>query len=578
MNEKDEKQAENPTSTRSTFPKKTLAWTILVGIILLVLFSQAYTLNEMFNMNPAIPWLALILLVPITILVWAFWAFFIAKARMTGIFILLSPVAFLTLYYPNFKGDANFAGFRPRFWTRAVDFVEAKNQTLVDVKTTTPLDFPQFLGPDRNGIVNSVTLADSWTSPPQEVWKIGIGEGWSSFVAVNGYAITQEQRADDECVTCYDINTAELKWINIAKRRHEDVMAMGKVGPRATPTVDNGMVYVTSGTGILECLDGETGKVVWSADVPDLVGIEQIESKNSLGLKYTMEDSTLAWGRSASPLIEGSMVIVPAGGVNPLLEKKGAAKPVTLIAFDKLNGKEIWRGGSRAIAYGSPVAATIGGKRQILLVTESYAVGHDVESGEELWNHAWLGQSNGAANCSNVTVVSDSELIVSKGYGQGGELIKVTQSPSGEWEAKSAHKDPRLLKTKFSNPVLLDGHAYSLSDGYLECTHASTFERKWKQRGRFGNGQVLLVGDKLLVHSETGTLFLVKATPEGYKELGKVKTIEGICWNTICLYGDLLLVRSEIEAACYRLPLKDAPTDAPTNGADLPEPTEPENQ
>jgi len=108
----------------------------------------------------------------------------------------------------------------------------------------------------------------------------------------------------------------------------------------------------------------------------------------------------------------------------------------------------------------------------------------------------------------------------------------------------------------------VDGHAYSLSDGYLECVDAKTFERKWKQRGRFGNGQILRAGDKLLVHSESGTLFLVKVDPEAYKELGKFKTIKGICWNTICLYGDLILVRSEEEAACFRLPLAgDGPTE-----------------
>jgi outer membrane protein assembly factor BamB len=110
------------------------------------------------------------------------------------------------------------------------------------------------------------------------------------------------------------------------------------------------------------------------------------------------------------------------------------------------------------------------------------------------------------------------------------------------------------MKTKLTNPIVHDGHVYTLSDGYLECTEIDSFERLWKQRGRFGNGQIFLVGDKLLVHSETGTLHLVLATPQGYEELGTIKTIGGICWNTIALSGNLILLRSEREAACFRLP------------------------
>ena len=90
----------------------------------------------------------------------------------------------------------------------------------------------------------------------------------------------------------------------------------------------------------------------------------------------------------------------------------------------------------------------------------------------------------------------------------------------------------------------------------MECVEIESFKRKWKQRGQFGNGQILLVGDKLLVHSENGTLFLVAADPSGYKELGSLKTIDGICWNTMCLYGNRLLVRSEKEAACIELPTR----------------------
>ena len=543
---------------KSNFPKKMILGTIFAIALLALLHWQSFFITDTLNWPPAIAWIATVCVVPLIILMWGFWLLFFAKQRLTGLFVLLSVPVFLVLFYPNFKGSADFDGFKPRFWSRNAVFAETTDSAAVDLQTTGSFDFPQFLGPNRDARLDAIDLADSWASPPSQLWKIDIGEGWSGFVAVNGFAITQEQRGDQECVTCYDIKTGELKWINSQTRRHEDKMAMGKAGPRATPTIHEGRVYVTSATGVLDCLDGSNGELLWSVDVPSLVGIDQLENTSNLGLKYTIEHSMLAWGRSTSPLIVGDLVVAAAGGPRAENPQQLPPSTTTMIAFDKNTGEEIWRGGNRMVAYGSPRIASIAGQEQILLTTEADAVGHDIETGKELWSHPWLGQSNGAANCSQVTVVDDGLFILSKGYSQGAELISVSQDSSGEWKTESLQRDPRLLKTKLTNPVIFNGHAYSLSDGYLECTEAKTFERKWKQRGRFGNGQILLVGDKLLVHSESGALYLVAADPSEYRQLGKLKTIKGICWNTLCLYGDLLLVRSELEAACFQLPLANS--------------------
>jgi outer membrane protein assembly factor BamB len=493
-------------------------------------------------------------LVPLTIVVWGFWALLYGKPRWIGLVIFALLIGFFTLYIPNFRGDIGIAGFTPRFWARSVAFVEPPSTNArADLKTTTDQDFPQFLGPNRDTRVDSVQLAESWDeTKPELLWKIDVGEAWSGFVVVNGFAITQEQRGAEECVTCYEVETGKPVWVNSASRRLEDQFAMGKVGPRATPTVNEGRVYVTSGTGVLDCLNGSNGKLAWTADVPTLVNIKQNFLKNSMGLLYSTENSPLAWGRSTSPLIVDDLVIVPAGGPAPV-EGVETPTPVTLIAFDKTTGEEKWRGGSRNVSYSSPTLATIGGQPQILLVSEEHAVGHDPLTGKELWNHEWFGISSAQANCSQVTVVDENRLLLTKGYNQGGEVIEVSKSGDA-WQVKSLDKNPRDLKTKLTSPVVYDGYAYALSAGYLECVSIDGLERKWIQRGGFGNGQLLLVGDKLLVHSETGTLTLVAAEPQEYKELGSIPTIKGICWNTLCLYGDLLLVRSEIEAACYRLP------------------------
>ena len=540
-----------PTDPR--YPRKMLVFTGILALAVLLLHWQSFYLNEKINLDPSMVSLGTLLAVVIAIIAWGFWALFWGKRRILGLLIFVVPIGFFTLYYPNLSGDVAFTGFKPRFWSDAGAYIEPSNETVasIDLKTTSNIDFPQFLGPNRNAQLQSVELASSWPTAPERLWQIDVGAGWSGFVVVNGYAITQEQRGAEECVTCYDANTGEIVWINRAKRRHEDFAAMGKAGPRATPTVHQGLVYITSATGVLDCIDGSSGELVWSADVPSLVGIEQNVGTNRMGLSYTIENSSLAWGRSASPLVVDDVVIVPAGG--PGLATRDSELTTTMIAFDKSTGAEKWRGGNRMVSYGSPTLATIDGKRQILLVAEDFAVGHDIQTGEELWSFSRPGNSSADANCSQVTIVDDHRLILSKGYGAGGELIEVN-AKDDQWTAKSIKKDPRILKTKLTNPVVYEGHVYSLSDGYLECANIDSFKRTWKQRGRFGNGQILLIGDKLLVHSESGKLHLVQADPDKYIELGSFDTIDGICWNTICLYGDLVLVRSEREAACYRLP------------------------
>ena len=112
-----------------------------------------------------------------------------------------------------------------------------------------------------------------------------------------------------------------------------------------------------------------------------------------------------------------------------------------------------------------------------------------------------------------------------------------------------------MLKTKLTSPLIHDGYAYSLSNGFMECARLSDGEQMWKRRGRFGHGQLLMVGNFILLHSESGELYLLEATPDEYRELGTLKTIDGVCWNTLCLTGNKLLVRSEIEAACIEIPM-----------------------
>jgi outer membrane protein assembly factor BamB len=411
----------------------------------------------------------------------------------------------------------------------------------IDVVTTTPHDFPGFLGPDRNASLPNVRLARDWSAtPPERVWRVDVGAGWSGFAVVNGVAFTQEQRGLDpleaeQLVVARDVETGAELW-RTAHAAHFDHM-LGGAGPRATPTVAHGLVYAHDALGRLECLDGATGTLVWQHDLKALYGMTD-----------TLEAELIAFGRSPSPLVLRDMVILPAGG-DPAGKRPG------LVAFHRVTGALLWEGPPRNISHASPNVATLAGVEQVLVVNADTVSGHDPRDGRLLWEHPWPGRTGADANNSQPVPVAPDKVLVSKGYRQGSMLLQLTPAEDGTFSASPIWTSKRGLRTKLTNVVLLGEHAYALSDGFLECVALATGERIWRE-GRYEHGQILLVGDLLLVSSEEGELSLVEATPERPNNvLGRVQAVEGKTWNTLAFYRDLVLVRNGTEAAAWRVPL-----------------------
>jgi outer membrane protein assembly factor BamB len=407
----------------------------------------------------------------------------------------------------------------------------------VDLGTTTELDFPAFLGPNRNGVVDTITLQDDWNeNPPELVWRRTVGPGWSAFAAVNGFAVTMEQRGELELVSCYQLHTGEPLWSQAAEAFHSTVP--GGIGPRSTPTIHEGKVYALGATGLLHCLDGTDGSVIWQQNLLELLGIPAEEDLEQI-----------AWGRAASPLILDDKVVVPGGGPS-------GGPHVTLVALNKETGELIWKGGDRQIGYSSPIVAEIDGVTQIVSVNEATASGHDLDSGARLWEVEWPGNSNADANTSQPHYAYGG-LLLTKGYGQGMGRFDVRRQ-DGDWITTELYHNHRSLRTKFTSPVLREAFAFGLSDGRLECVDIRDGKRQWKGPD-YGHGQVLLVRNRLLLLAEDGRLLLIEANPERLRELGSIQALEGTTWNTMCLYGRFLLVRNASEAACYELPVVDRP-------------------
>jgi outer membrane protein assembly factor BamB len=411
---------------------------------------------------------------------------------------------------------------------------------------TTAADFPRFLGPAGTCGIDAPRLDPDWPARrPRLLWKRPIGAGWSGFAACGDHAVTLEQRGDEEVISCYAIPTGEPEWAVAVPARHETIL--GGVGPRSTPTIADGVVYATGATGWLHAIDGATGGVVWRKNVLD-----------DLGIDAEKHAAVVSWGRAGSPLVTADLVIVPAGGPRRK-PAAGETEHVSLVAYDRATGNRQWTAGDEQIAFTTPVLVTLGGRQQVLIVNEAHVAAYDPADGTLVWQVEWPGHSNSDASCSQAVPVDNRRFFVSKGYGIGAAVFEIDAASLAAadtlpWTVRPVWQESKLLKTKFTNVVLHDGHAFGLSDGILECVRLADGKRAWK-RGRYGQGQVLRVGGLLLVQAESGAVVLVEATPEEHRELARLEAIAGQTWNNPCLSGSRLLVRNAEEAACYDVPV-----------------------
>jgi outer membrane protein assembly factor BamB len=411
-----------------------------------------------------------------------------------------------------------------------------------------PDDFPRFLGPNGSASLDAPVLDPDWSArPPQELWRTPMGAGWGGFATCADNAVTLEQRGDEELVTCRSITDGAITWSVAVRARHETVL--GGVGPRSTPTIRDGVVYATGATGWLHAIDGATGRVLWKKDV-----------LTDLGIDPGAHAAAVAWGRAGSPLVTDALVIVPGGG--PFFEpRSNGSVAASLVAYDRATGERRWTAGEEQISYVSPELVRIGERDVILTVNESRAVAYDPANGHEAWGFPWPGHSNSDATCSQPRLLADGSIFLSKGYGIGAALFA---APGGgdPLAYAAVWRQPGMLKTKYANVVVHDGHAYGLSDGILECVRLSDGARRWK-KGRYGQGQVLRVGDLLIVQAESGEIVLVECVPMQHVERARLAALSSQTWNNPCLTGDRLLVRSAEEAACFRLPCVQAASDEP---------------
>jgi outer membrane protein assembly factor BamB len=414
---------------------------------------------------------------------------------------------------------------RLRFAREAVHFDRLEQHRAEQAGTTADAaglvgegEWPSYRGTDGTGNYRGAIHTDWSTRQPPVLYRQPIGGGYASFVAGEGLVFTIEQRRDEEAVVAYEPASGIERWAVAWSERFSE--AMGGDGPRATPAYADGRLFALGAAGELRALEAASGRTLWHSD--------------------TLQDTgatNLQWGIAGSPLVVEGLVVVQPGGANG-----------SVVAYDALQGGIVWRALSDQTSYASPMVATIAGQRQLLVLTASRLVGLGLDGSGPLWEYPW--RTFNDVNAAQPIVIGDNRVFVSSGYGLGAAVVEVTANADG-FAVREVWRN-EAMKNRFASSVLVDGHIYGLDEGIMACVDAATGEREWKG-GRYGHGQMLFAGGKILVLTERGDLALVQPTPEGHQELAQMSVLEGKTWNNPAIVGGLLLVRNAAQMAAIDL-------------------------
>jgi outer membrane protein assembly factor BamB len=382
----------------------------------------------------------------------------------------------------------------------------------VVLSTAAAMEWPQWRGPQRDGISKESGLLKSWPAGgPPLVWKAnGLGEGYASFSVTGERLYTMGQRGDQSFVLALDTNSGKKLWeaqVGGAFRERRGH------GPRATPTIDGDRLYAQSADGGLACLDAATGKRIWGFNVVKKFGGQVIN-----------------WGISESPLIDGDRLIVNPGG-------NGAS----IVALNKKDGSLIWKSQSDEAGYSSAIVFDVGKVRHLVAFTGEAAVGLSAANGELLWRYDKV--SNRTANIAT-PIHRNNHVFVSSDYGTGGALLKLT--PSGGGVKMDEVYFNRDMKNHYSSSVLVGDYLYGFSSSILTAMKFLTGEVAWRDRS-VGKGSVIYAEGNLYCQGEDGTIGLVEATREAYREKSRFQISRGAfpMWTLPVIANGRLYIRDQ---------------------------------
>ncbi len=359
-------------------------------------------------------------------------------------------------------------------------------------------DWPCWRGPTHDGKAVETGWSAEALAAGKILWRAEVGKGYSSFAVVADRVYTMGNADNHDSVFCFNGKTGKLIW-----KESYSCGAGGKyAGPRGTPTVDDGLVYVVNRDGHLRCVDAKTGKAKWDTKA---------------------KTKTPRWGVATSPIIHENLVVLNTGD-------SGAA-------YDKKTGKLKWSAGDGMPGYASPVFAKFGSGANFLIFSKASLICVNGKSGKPRWSFPW--QTKYDVNAGDPVLVGKNGVFISSGYNKGCAMLKAgSRGVSKVWQNTN-------MRGHMASAIHHEGFLYGFDEKNLVCLDVKTGKTKWSQDG-FNKGAAMLADGKLVFVSEFGiSLMVAKATPKGYQEISRATVLPGHTWTAPVLSNGRIYCRND---------------------------------
>jgi outer membrane protein assembly factor BamB len=356
---------------------------------------------------------------------------------------------------------------------------------------TTPAsasDWPQFRGPQRNGVSPETGWTAKWPEAgPKRLWSAELGHSYASTLIYKGRAYVLGSTPQQDTVACLEAETGKEVWkVAFPHGPRAYVPDSRPNALTATPLIQNDRLYVLAREGEFLCLNAKNGEVVWRTNLLQETGAKLPQ-----------------FGLSCSPILEGDLLLCNIG--------TGGA------SVNKNTGKVVWKTGGTG-GYASPILYTRNGKREAALFGDTTVVGVEALTGQERWRFPWRKTAFGGAP-SGDPILTSAGLFVCASQ-EGSKLLNLqSETPTVVWQNRNLCSD-------FTNSVLLGKYLYGNNRNKLACLDIQTGEIRWEEKG-LGQGSLIAAGGKLIVLTERGELVVAEATPNKYTELARTKLFEG---------------------------------------------------
>lgn len=394
------------------------------------------------------------------------------------------------------------------------------------VATSAHAQWPQWRGPNRDGVVPATSVPAAWPDKVTEAWRQTVGEGYASPVVADGRVFVHSRRDPDEIVSAFDLATGKPLWsarYQSAFNKNQYATAMSK-GPFSTPLVAGGRVFTLGTSAVLSAFDAATGELSWRKD-----------------WSKEIDTSKLFTGTAMSPIIDGGLLIVHVGD-----DGEGAFR-----ALDPATGAERWSLPGHGPGYASPIVATLGGARQLVTMTDKAVVAVDPATGKPLWQIPFPDEWNE----NIVTPVVAGDVLVVSGTRKGTFGYRIEKT-GASWTPKQIWHNTDL-PMYMSSPVADGPFIYGFGSkrkGQLFCIDARTGAARWTTEGRGGRSASLQsAGPHLLVLTTDGDLMVLTRSPEKYDEVRRYKAGRSETWAQPVLLGDRIVIRDGDSVAVLSL-------------------------